>query len=48
MAGNPQVFALLEDMLDSGKTAEEVCRDCPQLLPEVRQQWQTSASSTRN
>src|SRR5262249_14267107 len=30
----------LEEMLDSGKTAEEVCRDCPQLLPEVRQRWQ--------
>src|SRR6516162_4328684 len=40
MAGNPQVFGLLEDMLDSGKTPEEVCRDCPELLPEVRQRWQ--------
>src|SRR6516225_10958376 len=40
MAGNPQVFGLLEDMLDSGKTPEEVCRDCPDLLPEVRQRWQ--------
>src|SRR6516225_7257468 len=27
-------------MLDSGKTAEEVCRECPELLPEVRQRWQ--------
>ena len=27
-------------MLDSGKTPEEVCRDCPDLLPEVRQRWQ--------
>jgi hypothetical protein len=40
MAGNPQVFGLLEEMLDSGKTPEEVCRDCPALLPEVRQRWQ--------
>jgi serine/threonine-protein kinase len=40
MAGNPQVFGLLEEMLDSGKTPEEVCRDCPELLPEVRQRWQ--------
>src|SRR5262249_29465690 len=40
MAGNPQVLGLLEEMLDSGKTPEEVCRDCPELLPEVRQRWQ--------
>src|SRR5262245_10829624 len=40
MAGNPRVFGLLEEMLDSGKTPEEVCRDCPELLPQVRQRWQ--------
>ena len=40
MGGNPQVLGLLEEMLDSGKTPEEVCRDCPELLPEVRQRWQ--------
>src|SRR5262245_57167838 len=40
MAGNPQVLGLLEEMLDSGKTPDEVCRDCPELLPEVRQRWQ--------
>src|SRR5262249_49373034 len=40
MAGSPQVLGLLEEMLDSGKTPEEVCRDCPELLPEVRQRWQ--------
>src|SRR5215471_4206406 len=40
MAGNPQVLELLEELLDSGKTPEEVCRDCPELLPEVRQRWQ--------
>src|SRR5215470_2304557 len=39
MAGDPDVFALLEEMLDSGRTAEEVCRDCPELLPEVRRRW---------
>jgi serine/threonine-protein kinase len=39
MAGNPQVLELLEEMLDSGKTPEEVCRDCPDLLPEVRERW---------
>src|SRR3979490_153939 len=41
MAGNPDVFALLEEMLDSGRTPEEVCRDCPELLPEVRRRWRT-------
>jgi tetratricopeptide (TPR) repeat protein len=40
MAGNPDVFALLEDMLESGRTPEQVCRDCPELLPEVRKRWQ--------
>jgi formylglycine-generating enzyme required for sulfatase activity len=40
MAGNPRVLGLLEEMLHSGKTPEEVCRDCPELLPEVRQRWQ--------
>jgi serine/threonine-protein kinase len=39
MAGNPDVSALLEEMLDSGRTPEEVCLDCPELLNEVRQQW---------
>src|SRR6516164_1897364 len=41
MSVNPDVLALLEEMLDSGRTAEEVCRDCPELLPEVRRRWQT-------
>jgi serine/threonine-protein kinase len=40
MAGNPQVLGLLEEMLDSGRTPEEVCRDCPELLPEVRRRWE--------
>src|SRR6516165_9284195 len=39
MAGNPEVLGLLEEMLDSGKTPEEVCGDCPELLPQVRQRW---------
>jgi tetratricopeptide (TPR) repeat protein len=39
MAANPQVFGLLEEMLDSGKTPDDVCRDCPDLLPEVRKRW---------
>jgi serine/threonine-protein kinase len=40
MPGSPQVLGLLEEMLDAGKTPEEVCRDCPDLLPEVRRRWQ--------
>src|SRR5262245_55610480 len=39
MAGNPRVFGLLEEMLDSGQTPEEVCRDFPELLQEVRERW---------
>jgi serine/threonine-protein kinase len=41
MGGNPEVFALLEEMLNSGRTPEDVCRDCPELLPEVRQRWES-------
>src|SRR5262245_27872078 len=40
MASKPQVPRLLEEILNSGKSPEEVCRDCPELLPEVRQRWQ--------
>jgi serine/threonine-protein kinase len=40
MPGNSQILGLLEEMLDSGKTPEEVCRNHPELLPEVRQRWE--------
>src|SRR5581483_3535858 len=39
MASDSAVFALLEEILDSGRTPEEVCRTCPELLPEVRRRW---------
>src|SRR6516164_712035 len=39
MASNPQVHRMLKEMLELGKTPEEVCGDCPELLPEVRQRW---------
>src|SRR5580765_7316277 len=42
MAHNPQVLRLLEEMHESGKTPEEVCRDYPELLPEIQQRWQVS------
>ena len=40
MADEPRVQQLLDEILDSGCTPEEVCGDCPELLPEVRQRWQ--------
>ena len=40
MSGDPRVLDLLEEMLDSGRTPEDVCRDCPELLPEVRERWE--------
>jgi len=40
MGGNANIFVLLEEMLDSEKTPEEVCRDCPDLLPAVQDQWE--------
>lgn len=40
MGSNHQVLELLEEMLDSGKTPEDVCRDYPELLPELQKKWQ--------
>jgi hypothetical protein len=40
MTANTQVLGLLEEMLDTGKTPEEVCRGCPELFSEVRERWQ--------
>jgi tetratricopeptide (TPR) repeat protein len=40
VAGEPRVQRLLEEILDSGRTPEEVCSDCPELLPEVRRRWE--------
>src|SRR5262249_34551079 len=39
MAGDPRVLGLLEEMLEAGKTPEEVCRGCPELLAEVQERW---------
>ena len=36
MADDPRVDQLLDEVCDSGCTPEEVCRDRPELLPEVR------------
>src|SRR5262252_2711470 len=40
MADGSQLLRLLEEMLNTGKTPEEVCRDCPELLPAVRERWE--------
>ena len=35
----PRVRLLLEELLESERTPEEVCRDCPELLTQVRKLW---------
>jgi eukaryotic-like serine/threonine-protein kinase len=39
MTAASTVFELLEELLESGKSPEEICQDRPDLLPEVRRQW---------
>src|SRR5258707_2214514 len=39
MADESRVQRLLDEISDSGCTPEEVCGDCPELLPEVRRRW---------
>ena len=39
MAEDTRITELLEEMLDNGLTPEEACRDCPELLPNVRERW---------
>ena len=39
MPGDPRVQDLIEEILESGRGAEDVCRACPELLPEVREGW---------
>jgi serine/threonine-protein kinase len=36
MSDDPRVDTLLEEILESGGSPEEVCRSCPELLPQVR------------
>ena len=40
MAADPRVTQLLNELLDSGSSPEEVCRAHPELLPQVRERWQ--------
>src|SRR6516225_807059 len=39
MTDDPRVEQLLDELLDTRATPEEVCRRCPELLSEVRVQW---------
>ena len=39
MADDPRMQQLLDEISDSGRTPEEVCGACPELLPEVRRRW---------
>jgi serine/threonine-protein kinase len=39
MADDPRIEQLLEELLDSNATPEQVCATCPELLPVVRQRW---------
>ncbi len=36
MADEARLRRLLEEILEFGRTPEDACRDCPELLPEVR------------
>ncbi len=39
MTDDPRVQRLIEEMLDSGSSAEEVCRDTPELVHPVHEGW---------
>jgi serine/threonine protein kinase/formylglycine-generating enzyme required for sulfatase activity len=39
MSDDPRMEQLLDEIRDNGSTPEEVCRACPELLPELRRRW---------
>jgi serine/threonine protein kinase/tetratricopeptide (TPR) repeat protein len=39
MADDPRIRQLLEQLVNSHATPEEVCKSCPELLPVVRDRW---------
>ncbi len=39
MPDDPRVQELLEKLIDSDSTPEEVCNSCPELIPTVRARW---------
>jgi eukaryotic-like serine/threonine-protein kinase len=36
MPGDPRVLGLVEEILESDRTPEEICQDCPEMLDAVR------------
>jgi serine/threonine-protein kinase len=40
MSDDPRLEPLLDELLDSHATPEQVCASFPELLPEVRRRWQ--------
>ena len=39
MTDDLRLQPLLDELFDSDRTPEEVCRSCPELLPAVRERW---------
>jgi serine/threonine-protein kinase len=39
MTDELRIRELLEEILDSGRSPDEVCAKFPNLLPEVRKRW---------
>src|SRR5262245_53880487 len=39
MTDDPRVQQLIDELLASTATPEDVCKPCPELLPEVRRKW---------
>jgi serine/threonine-protein kinase len=40
MADERRILELLEELLDTGRSPEDACSSCPELLPEVRERWE--------
>ena len=40
MTDNPRLTQLIDELLNSESTPEEVCASCPELLAEVRRRWE--------
>jgi serine/threonine-protein kinase len=40
MSHDPRLRQLVDELLNSQATPEEVCASCPELLPQVRARWQ--------
>jgi hypothetical protein len=47
MPDSPEVQELLDELLASEATPEEVCRSCPELLPRIRTRWRQICRAQR-